>query len=252
MKQKVVAAHPLIEQYITPLFIAFIAACMLGLVVSAWRFGGMQSLFNAQSGHGRLLPDADALHAAYYSNADPIHDADRFPGHVPQYAYAKEVRRVAVELDMEERLLYAVARTESSLRPDVRSDKGAMGLMQVVAGAGGREAYKRLYKKSRNPTEKELADPYTNLKLGGAYLKILRYRYFGQVEDRTVQTMLVLAAYNWGPSNVRRKIVGKFPVQTREQVLKALQQDAPTETYQYVRKVMRYMDEFARLSGRPA
>ncbi len=80
-------------------------------------------------------------------------------------------------------MLAAVANVESRFEPNARSTAGALGLLQVLPS-----------------TAKELAldtsTPATNVLAGARYLRMLL--------DRFHSTELALAAYNAGPSAVRR------------------------------------------------
>ena len=82
-------------------------------------------------------------------------------------------------------LLLAVAETESGLRPDAVSPRGARGLMQLMPGTAGRLG---------------LTDPFdleANADAGARYLKEQLGRFGGNVA-------LALAAYNAGPGAVLR------------------------------------------------
>jgi soluble lytic murein transglycosylase-like protein len=123
---------------------------------------------------------------------------------------------------------------------------GAVGLMQIIATAAGRDAYYRLYKKRLTPTVEQLKDPYTNLQLGSAYLKLLEEHHFGHISDTDLKQILVLAAYNWGPFNVKRNILAKNPPRTVEEMKWVLWTKAPRETYNYVNRVLKYQAQFSQ------
>jgi soluble lytic murein transglycosylase-like protein len=80
-------------------------------------------------------------------------------------------------------LLAALVEVESSFDPRSRSQRGAMGLMQImpVVASGVEDPF----------------DPTTNLDLGARYFSRLLRRFGGDVE-------LALAAYNAGPGAVER------------------------------------------------
>ncbi len=83
-------------------------------------------------------------------------------------------------------LVMSVAVTESGLRQDAVSPRGAVGVMQVMPATA------RAYG----------ADPYDtiqNIEVGVRYLSELLARYRGDVQ-------LALAAYNAGPSRVRNSV----------------------------------------------
>jgi soluble lytic murein transglycosylase-like protein len=94
---------------------------------------------------------------------------------------AESARRYALPRS----LVRAVARAESSFRPDAVSPKGARGVMQLMPG-----------------TAKELGvsnalDPAENIDAGARLLRQLLEKYEGRVAE-------ALAAYNAGPAAVAR------------------------------------------------
>ncbi len=114
-------------------------------------------------------------------------------------------------------LLKAVAAQESGFNPRALSDKGAMGLMQLMPA-----------------TAKELGvddpwNPQSSVSGGARYLRMLVDSFGNDIE-------LALAAYNCGEKPVRR--VMKIP--------------AIEETQDYVKRVMRYYSLFAEKHDTPA
>lgn len=91
----------------------------------------------------------------------------------------------AAEHSLSPDLVRAVIRTESGWNPRARSNKGALGLMQLMPATAA--AYR-------------VADPFDpeeNIRAGVAYLRKLVDRFDGQTE-------LALAAYNAGPGAVEK------------------------------------------------
>jgi len=118
-------------------------------------------------------------------------------------AYVEHVRRAAERYQLSEELLHAVMAVESGFRPTALSEKGAMGLMQLMP-ATARDMYVR-----------DVWSPEENIDGGARYLRTLANQYDGDL----VKT---LAAYNAGPEAVKRAGgVPSFP-----------------ETQAYVRKVL--------------
>lgn len=110
------------------------------------------------------------------------------------------------------RFLASVAEAESNFEPWSRSNKGAIGLMQVMPATAERFGV--------DPGQ--LYDPLTCLDVGARYLSHLRQRYNGDIA-------LMLAAYNAGESTVER-FGGVPPYQ---------------ETQTYIRRVQRSYQESA-------
>ncbi len=81
---------------------------------------------------------------------------------------------------------------ESAFDPGAVSDKGAVGLMQVMPQTGERYG---VTGDARRSTAQKLLDPATNLRIGTRYLRDLLARF---TDDLT----LALAAYNAGEATV--------------------------------------------------
>jgi soluble lytic murein transglycosylase-like protein len=129
-------------------------------------------------------------------------------------AYTEHVRSAAQRYSLSEELLHAVMAVESGFRPTAVSEKGAIGLMQLMPGTA-RDMYVR-----------DVWSPEENIEGGARYLRILANRYDGDL----VKT---LAAYNAGPEAVDRAGgIPRFP-----------------ETQEYVRKVL---DIYQQLKSRNA
>jgi len=82
-------------------------------------------------------------------------------------------------------LVAAVVHTESKFVPTARSNRGAMGLMQLVPRTG------------RWLGASNLNDPAQNIQAGAKYLRYLTDRFSGDQQK-------AIAAYNAGEGNVRR------------------------------------------------
>jgi soluble lytic murein transglycosylase-like protein len=96
-------------------------------------------------------------------------------------AYRSAFLAASADTSLPLALLYAVAKVESDLRPDVSSSAGARGLLQLMPATA----------RSLDLDANEIA---SNV-LGGA-------RYLRQMLDRFQSTDLALAAYNAGPTRV--------------------------------------------------
>jgi soluble lytic murein transglycosylase len=120
----------------------------------------------------------------------------------------------ALDYDLDPRLVQAVMQVESGFNPTALSNKGAMGLMQLMPQTA------QILQVS------DPWDPEQNVRGGVKYLK--------QMLDRFRDLELALAAYNAGPEAVERH-GGIPPFQ---------------ETQQYVRKVLKLYDGMEPREGR--
>jgi soluble lytic murein transglycosylase-like protein len=119
-------------------------------------------------------------------------------------AYVEHIRGAAQRYRLPEALLLAVMAVESNFDSRALSDKGAMGLMQLMPGT------------ARDLMVADAWDPAQNIEGGARYLRILANQYAGDL-------IKTLAAYNAGPDAVRRagEAVPDIP-ETREYVRKVV------------------------------
>lgn len=109
--------------------------------------------------------------------------ADNYAAHKQPFALL--VKNVAREHHVEPALLRAVITVESSFNPHAVSDKGAVGLMQIMPNIARRYGVSDRY------------DPIENVQAGASYLRDLLQRFDGDVQ-------LAVAAYNAGEEAVAR------------------------------------------------
>ncbi len=104
------------------------------------------------------------------------------------------IEPMAQQNELDPYLILALIKQESAFQPDARSYVGARGLMQLMP-----ETAEEWRKRLRLPPieEEDLYDPEINLRLGIPYFAHLVNRFGGSTEK-------ALAAYNGGPTNVRR------------------------------------------------
>jgi soluble lytic murein transglycosylase-like protein len=117
---------------------------------------------------------------------------------------AAVARTILVETkrhDINPRLVLAVMYVESRFYNFAVSEAEAMGLMQIMP-ATGEELAARLEIPWRGP--QTLFDPVANVRMGIAYLRELSSRYD--------HLPTVLAAYNWGPGRIDRRLRRGSPV----------------------------------------
>jgi soluble lytic murein transglycosylase-like protein len=116
------------------------------------------------------------------------------------------IDQTASQVRLHPGLLHAIVMAESAYNPKAKSNKGALGLMQLMPATADRYGVDDSF------------DPQQNLKGGARYLKDL-------LEEFEFDLKLALAAYNAGESAVRKygNQIPPYP-----------------ETQQYVRKVLGY------------
>lgn len=124
-------------------------------------------------------------------------------------SYDDFIQTASGRYNVDAQLIRAVIKAESDFNSAARSQKGAMGLMQLMPGTA------RLH----NVTD--AYDPSENVDGGARHLRMLLDRYQGDIE-------LSLAAYNAGSAAVEKH--GGIP--------------PFAETREYVRRVLRFYDSY--------
>jgi len=99
--------------------------------------------------------------------------------------YRQHIKAASVKYQLPEALLLAVMAVESNFDPRALSEKGAVGLMQLMPGT------------ARDMYVSDAWSPEQNIDGGARYLRILANLYEGDL-------FKTLAAYNAGPDAVRR------------------------------------------------
>jgi soluble lytic murein transglycosylase-like protein len=119
--------------------------------------------------------------------------------------------------NLDPNLVVAVIEVESAGYHLAVSHVGAMGLMQLLPSTG-KELADHMSIEWKGPDT--LFDPIINVKLGTAYLR--------QLADRFGSVNTALAAYNWGPGRINRRLRRGAAVPSRyiEQVMRAVDRNA--------------------------
>lgn len=161
---------------------------------------------------------------------DAVEDSDFLAVRAVIMSHSREIppktagllARVIIEesrrYDLDPALILAVIQTESSFRNWVRSDRDALGLMQILPTTGEAVARKINIKWEG---EASLCLPVVNIRVGTYYLN--------QLFERFESMDLALAAYNRGPTAVTR-ILGRGrtpPTRYAEKVLAAYREFRP-------------------------
>lgn len=139
--------------------------------------------------------------------------------------YSEYVEKYASQNKIDKMLVYAIIKAESNFNPDITSNSGAMGLMQLMENTAEETAKKC---KIELTTKEMLYQPETNIMLGTTYFANLTKQYDNNIN-------LSLAAYNAGIGNVEKWI--------KEGIIKEDGSDIENipfkETNNYVRKILR-------------
>lgn len=144
---------------------------------------------------------------------DPFGSGASVPGFPSQTAVSGLIEKAAAAFGIDKTLFDSLVQAESDYNPGCVSNKGAMGLTQLMPGT------------ARSLGVNDPMDPEQNLMGGAKYLAGLLKRFEGNER-------LALAAYNAGPGAVA-KYGGVPPYQ---------------ETQRYVEKIM---SRVAKLRGQP-
>ncbi len=125
------------------------------------------------------------------------------------------ISQAADQYSLDPDLIKAIIHTESGGIPDIRSPKGAIGLMQLMPDTVSSLAVL------------DLSDPSTNIWAGTRYLSQLLKKFKGDL-------VLALAAYNAGPETVKK--YGGIPPYP--------------ETREYLRRVLREWQRYRHINTR--
>jgi len=176
------------------------------------------------------------------------------PDHLKKRArqYLDTVVAESRRRQLDPRLVLAVIQTESYFNPKAQSEVPAYGLMQLVPRTAGRDAYNFVYNDDRVLDDLYLFQPAQNVELGAAYLYLLMNKIFADLAPSDKKNYLVICAYNWGPGNIRRKILGQYRIQelTDGQVFRLLTDRTPEETRNYLKRVTERMALYEELVAR--
>lgn len=115
--------------------------------------------------------------------------------------YKELIIEHAVQYDVDPYLIAAIIRTESNFKPDKRSAKGAVGLMQLMPPTAGWIAEQE----GDDPSIlDQLNQPEVNIKYGVWYIRLLEQQFAADGLSKEEKIALIAAAYNAGPGNVER------------------------------------------------
>lgn len=141
--------------------------------------------------------------------------------------YKEIVETYAEQYNVEENLIFAVIKAESNFDADAVSNKGAMGVMQLMEETAKDVANKSRIELDITNIEQEMLNVDNNINIGTKYLSTLLERY-GNKE-------VALAAYNAGIGNVNNWIEKGIIKEDGSDI-----ENVPyKETNMYIRKILR-------------
>lgn len=141
--------------------------------------------------------------------------------------YSEYVTKYAEEYNVDENLIYAVIKAESNFKPNAKSNKDAVGLMQLMKDTAKEVAKRINIQISDEEFEEKLLEPDLNINLGTKYLSILIEQY------QNIE--IAVTAYNAGIGTVNNWIEKGIIKQDGSDV-----ENIPyKETNNYVRKILR-------------
>lgn len=140
-------------------------------------------------------------------------------GKVFPFKYKNQIQTYAAENNLQEELVASIIFAESRFDKNAKSNKGAIGLMQLMPSTA-----KSFYESEDNFDNSILFEVEENIKIGTKYLRYL----FDKYQDE----LTVLACYNAGETNVRSWIEGGEKLEKTQILYK--------ETWNYVEKVQKH------------
>ena len=150
--------------------------------------------------------------------------------------YTEYVEKYSSEYNVDENLVYAVIKAESNFNPNAKSNKNAIGLMQLMEDTEKNTIKKVDLQIHDDEIEEKLQDIDININLGTKYLSILIEKY-ENIE-------IAITAYNAGIGTVDNWI--------QKGIIKADGSDIENipykETNNYVRKILRDYKIYANLN----
>ena len=152
-----------------------------------------------------------------------------------QKNYEEIIVKYSEKYQVDENLVFAIIKTESNFDKDVISNKGAVGLMQLMTNTAKEVALKNNIELDVNNIEQDLLTPEKNIEIGTKYIGMMIQKY-GNIQ-------VALAAYNAGTGTVDNWI--------EKGIIKADGSDIENipfkETNMYVRKILRDYEIYAKL-----
>jgi soluble lytic murein transglycosylase len=147
--------------------------------------------------------------------------------------YRDEIEANATKFDVDPLLIAAIIRVESNYRPNLVSNKGAIGLMQLMPDTAN---WIQRMEGFQNLPDNALYVPNSNIMLGVKYVDLLQHQYNNNIAE-------VLAAYNAGPGNVSKW----RDANVWDGKLENIDQIRFWETRKYVDRVVYYYTKYQKI-----
>lgn len=149
--------------------------------------------------------------------------------------YEEIVSIYSEKYSVDENLIFAIIKAESDFDKNVISNKGAVGLMQLMNNTAKEVALKNNIEINSNNITQELLNPEKNIEIGTKYTEMM-IRKYGNIQ-------VALAAYNAGTGTIDNWI--------EKGIIKADGSDIEKipykETNIYVRKILRNYEMYKNL-----
>lgn len=171
--------------------------------------------------------------------------------------YQKMVDNYSAKFNVDPSLVYAVMEVESQFNPKAVSKSNAIGLMQIKSAAAGKDVLKHFDLIDEQPTVEALFNPDNNVRIGTAYLSLLKHDYFSAVESEKTREILTVSSYNGGLSTVlalfgdsTEKAINRINRMSPNAVYKIIQTHHKSdETRNYLDKVMNTQQKYRDILG---
>nr|BET44336.1 MAG: membrane-bound lytic murein transglycosylase MltC [Candidatus Aschnera chinzeii] len=117
--------------------------------------------------------------------------------------YLPHIQKASQKYGVDKSLILAIIQIESNFNPYAISSAEALGLMQILPNAAGKDVY-LAQGKIGIPNRNYLLDPINNIELGTAYLALLQNNYLSNIKDSKSKRYATIIAYNGGIGTVLR------------------------------------------------